>query len=237
MEEAKLTKKERRALAKQEKQKERQKNQNVQRLKKWTALVLVLLLVALGGYKFWKWINTPLDVPNDTFSIAENDHVKGNPDASNVIIEYSDFQCPACASYLPALKEVVGSRDDVMLVYRHFPLSQIHSNAFDAAKAAEAAGKQDKFWEMHDILFDKQGEWEGLGNPIDKFSEYASKIGMDEEKFKSDFDSSEIEDKIYTDLTAANAMRLNSTPTFFVNGVKTKLSSNYDGIVKLLEKN
>lgn len=236
MDEEKLTKKEKRALAKEKKQEERQKSQNFQKVKKLTTIVLVVLALGFGAFKFWKWINTPTGTSVGSLELTESDHVKGNPEAAKTIIEYSDFQCPACAAYSPLVNQVVDSRNDVKLVYRYFPLSQIHPNAVAASKAAEAAGKQDKFWEMHDLLFDKQSDWESLGNPKDKFVEYASELGLDTDKFKVDLGSNEVESKVFADLGQANQMKLNSTPTFFINGEKVRFPVSVEGINQLIDK-
>jgi len=95
--------------------------------------------------------------------LTGDDHYKGNPDAQVVLIEYSDFQCPACRAYIPIITSLIEQfPDDLVVVYRHFPLQSVHANARAAAEASEAAAKQGKFWEFHDILFDKQTEWSRL---------------------------------------------------------------------------
>lgn len=99
----------------------------------------------------------------NSMEVKVNDNVKGSREAKAVLIEYSDFQCPACQVYYPVVKQLTEELgNEILVVYRHFPLTTIHPNALPAAKAAEAAGKQGKFWEMHDMLFDKQSEWSAL---------------------------------------------------------------------------
>src|SRR5690606_20420980 len=109
------------------------------------------------------------------------DNVLGNPDAKVVIFEYGDYQCPGCASAAPILDEVTQKySDNVALVYRHFPLSTIHPNARAAAAAAEAAGLQDKYWQMHNKLYASQNEWGNLSGAqrTDMFEVYARELGL-----------------------------------------------------------
>ena len=106
-------------------------------------------------------------------------------------------------------------------VYRHFPLTQIHKNAQISAQAAEAAGIQDKFWQMHDKLFETQTQWQGLADPKETFAKYSEDLGMDKEKFVADLDSQVVKDIVANDALAANQNRIGGTPTFYVNGVVT----------------
>lgn len=146
-------------------------------------------------------------------------HVKGSGPVT--IVEFSDLQCPACRAVQEPLKQLLAANEGkVKFVYRHFPLTTIHKNALVASHAVEAAHKQGKFWEMHDILFDKQTEWEKDGNAAEKFSLYAKDLGLDVEVFKKDMDSQEVKDAVTEDNLAATRYRLTGTPTFFVNGVQ-----------------
>ena len=155
-----LTKRERRMLAKEDKQKEREKSAKAGKIKKFTAWLLIIAALLFGGYKLVKWINTPQDEQAPaTVTLGENEWSKGNPQADVILIEYSDFQCPACKTYYPLIRrlsEELG--DELRIVYRHLPLVSIHKNAIVAASAAEAAGRQGKFWEMQDKLFDNQNK-------------------------------------------------------------------------------
>jgi protein-disulfide isomerase len=154
-----------------------------------------------------------------TTAITTADWVKGNPDAKVTLIEYSDFQCPACLSYVPIIKELVSEfGNDIQFVYRHFPLKGTHPNAAPAARAAEAAGQQGKFWEMHDQLFNNQTSWAGLFSAKKSFITYAEKIGLDINQFETDYDSKEIIKKVDDQYESALAIGLNSTPSFLING-------------------
>jgi protein-disulfide isomerase len=155
-------------------------------------------------------------------AITENDWVKGNRDASVALIEYSDFQCPACASYFPIVTQLVQNfGDDIAFVYRHFPLRQ-HANAEIAGQAAEAAGKQGKFFEMHDLIFENQSFWENQSKSKaqDTFEIYASQLGLDINKFNIDRESEATVEKVKNDFQSGVRAGVNATPTFFLNGEK-----------------
>lgn len=157
----------------------------------------------------------------DSTEAQADDWVKGSARAGVTLIEYGDFQCPACRSYASVVKELNETfPDQLRIVYRHFPLTQIHRNALPSARAAEAAGAQGKFWEMHDLLFEKQGLWSNEGRVDEIFLDYAKSLGLDEAKFKGDYDSSMVRDRIQAHLAGANAIGLNSTPSFLLNGKK-----------------
>lgn len=172
----------------------------------------------------------------ETLVLKESDQVKGEANAPVTIIEYSDFQCPACAAYQPILKQLLADPDSgIRFAYRHFPLSNIHRNAELAARAAEAAGKQGKFWEMHDTLFENQKSWAEASSARSVFAEYANKIGLDISKFESDLDSVEVKEKVYTDAESGNALTVRGTPTFFVNGTKIKNPQSYEEFVSIIK--
>ena len=154
-------------------------------------------------------------------AILDSDNVKGNKNAKITIIEYSDFQCPACNAYFPILKQINDEfSKDILFVYRHFPLKQIHKNAESAARASEAAKEQGKFWEMHDMIFVNQSVWAEDKNAKDIFIKYAKNLELDANKFKADIDSQKIKDKVNSDYQGGFQASVNSTPSFFLNGNK-----------------
>lgn len=234
--EQKLTKKERRELAKEVKAKAREKVERSKTLRNWVIGLLFVAGLFYGGYKLVNWIKTPQDSAPVSVELSGNEWSKGNQEAQVILVEYSDFQCPACKSYYPIVKKITEDfGQDVRFVYRHLPLVSIHKNAFSAARAAEAAGAQDKFWEMHDKLFENQDIWVGDASPEDKFEQYADEIGLDVEKFKADYDSDEVKNNINSDLTAANSLRLNSTPSFILNGKKIENPRSFEDFKSMLE--
>ena len=181
------------------------------------AAVLVLLAVL---FFVWKLTLTPKVPQKANIAITAADHAKGNKKAAAILVEYSDLQCPACKAYYPVVKAVFEKNKDKMyFVYRHFPINQ-HQYAFPAARAAEAAARQGKFWEMHDLLFEKQEDWSKTKNIDAQLLRYAKKLKLDEKKFTSDYDSTAVKNKVVKDQESGVQFTVNSTPTFFLNGVQ-----------------
>lgn len=146
-------------------------------------------------------------------------HVKGNPEAETVLVEYSDFQCPACGQFYPYVKEILETHgDSIRFEYRHFPLINIHPYAVPAARAAEAAGQQGKFFEMHDMLFENQSTWANSSNPNAYFTQYAEELGLDVNLFERHLNSSVIAGAIEDSFDDARSRGFSSTPTFLLNG-------------------
>ena len=153
-------------------------------------------------------------------NVNADDHLKGNPRAATTIIEYGDFQCPACATFSPQMKTLMGTvSDTVRLVFRHFPLPQ-HDKAIPAAYAAEAAALQGKFWEMHDLLYEKQGEW--TSKPVAEITAtlktYAEQLKLDIAQFERDFASEAVAARIQRDVQTGNAAGVSGTPSLFLDG-------------------
>jgi len=163
--------------------------------------------------------------------VVIQDHVKGNAEASVTLTEYSDFQCPACAQFYTILKGVMEEHgDSIRFEYKHFPLISIHPNALPAARAAEAAGQQGAFFQMHDMLFDNQTTWSPIASPDVYFIKYAEELGLDVAEFKRHSDSSVINDAVMTNFKEAQGLNLRSTPTFFLNGEMMAFESYEDFI-------
>ena len=163
----------------------------------------------------------------DKGEITRPDSIKRGPDDAKVkITEFLDFQCPACANAHPMMGQVLAERGDKFeFIIRNFPLSNIHANADNAARAAEAAHLQGKYWEMYDKLFATQKDWSAASKSKDTFSTYAKELGLNVEQFSRDFDDQKVVDRIKLDKGDGNALNVNSTPTFFINDEK------YDGDV------
>lgn len=150
--------------------------------------------------------------------VDESDHIRGDKNAKITVIEYSDFECPACVAAAPVVKElIVGYEGKVRFVSRSFPLPQ-HKLARAASYAAEAAGVQGKFYEMSDVINERKSEWALEKDPTGKFKEYANGIGLDVEKFSADMNSEMIKNKVTRDEQNAYDLQLFQTPSFFIDG-------------------
>jgi hypothetical protein len=142
----------------------------------------------------------------------ERDHVRGPAEATVTLVEYGDFQCPYCGRAEPIVRELL-TDDDLRYVWRHLPLTDVHPQAQLAAQAAEAAGLQGKFWEMHDLMFTQQDHLR-----IADLLRYAGELGLDQDKFHDDMMQTICKDRITADLESADLSGVSGTPTFFING-------------------
>lgn len=206
----------------------------------WLVIALVIIGSVFGIIKLAsksQVSNSGSDTSALTVSaINDNENVKGNKEATTTLIEYSDFQCPACGSYYPILKKISEDMgEQVRLAYRHFPLPQ-HKNAKLAATVAEASGKQGKFWEMHDLIFQNQSDWSEEKNAAIIFAKYAQDLNLDLARFQIDIASDEIKAKIENDYKSGVKAGVNSTPSFFLNGKKLNNPRNYDEFKNAIEQ-
>lgn len=207
---------------------------NMKLLKKYYWIFLVVLFLAGVGI-FLKIAYTPTPGSENVTltAVSANDQVKGATESAHVLVEYSDFQCPACAAYQPLVKKLLEDKgSEFLLVYRHFPLMTIHKHAELAARVAEAAGKQEKFWEMHDRLFATQTEWSKETNAQEFFLNLAKELGLNLDQFKNDLESEEVKSKVRNDIASGQAARVQGTPTFFVNGRQLSNPRSYDDLEK-----
>ncbi len=186
--------------------------------------IVAVLSVLILGYAVFFLGKSPAGTsePADLSVLVRPDSNKIASDSAKVtIVEFGDYQCPACAVANPVVKQLVEEyQGRINFVFRHFPLPQ-HQHAMVAAKAAEAAGEQGKFWQMHHLLYENQTKWENSQSPSEIFTQYAREIGLNEEQFKQSLNSDKFFDKINGDRNDGNTIGVNSTPTFYINGVKT----------------
>lgn len=151
----------------------------------------------------------------------------GSSSAKVKLVEFSDFQCPACKSAEPAIKQtLLKYSDDLQFIYRHFPLPQ-HTHAKQAATLAEAAGEEGKFWEMHDKIFETQSQWSNLSDTDATafFLVLAKELGLNEDNLRQALKENTFKSKIDSDIAEGQSLGVNSTPTFFLNGKKLNLKS------------
>ncbi len=163
----------------------------------------------------------------------DDDPIKGDPDAEVTVIEFSDFQCPFCSKFytqtLSQLEENYIDTGKINFVFRDLPLDSLHPNARPAHIAAECADEQKKFWDYHDILFEKQSQWQRLPSAElqTTLSQYASDLGLQTVNFESCLESKEIADEVNSDALAASSLGITGTPSFFIGNEE-------DGFVKLV---
>ena len=189
------------------------------------AISILGLLVAVSNESKVKVenINTNDIQSGNDESGGIGDNIFGKADAKVTLIEYGDYQCPPCASIQPIVKSVVEQYNDkIRFIFRHFPIASMHPNAKAASGAAEAAGLQGKYWDMHYKLYENQNKWSGLSGSerTNFFVNYAKELGLDESKFKSDFASNEVLKKINYDMALGVKAGVEGTPSIFLNGVK-----------------
>ena len=148
--------------------------------------------------------------------VSDKDHIQGEANAIIELVEYGDYQCPYCGMAYPVIKNIQKKfGKDLKFVFRNFPLSKIHPHAKLAAIAAEASDKQERFWEMHDIIFENQ---KNLSNSF--LIAYANEVGLDIFQFKTDMNDETLIKKIESDFESGLRSGVNGTPSFFVNGEK-----------------
>lgn len=167
--------------------------------------------------------NTIQGVSEKSGDIA--DHAYGKVDSKVVLIEYGDFQCPGCGNAHPIVKKLTEKyKNQMVFVFRNFPITSKHPNARAAAAAAEAAGLQEKYWDMHNKIFESQNTWGNLGaNERTKFFvDYAGELGLDKDRFTTDLTSSKVNQKISFDQAVGKKAGAEATPTFLLNGKKVE---------------
>jgi len=155
------------------------------------------------------------------------DHVFGSTAQKVTLIEYGDFECPACKAIHPTVKELKDTyKDKLTFIFRNYPLTTLHPNAVASSSAAEAAGLQGKFFEMHDLLYDNQTAWQartvGAGKAQPLLESYAQTLGLNMATFKKDVIGKTVADKINRDRQTGGDFGVNATPTFFLNGKKVE---------------
>ena len=185
-------------------------------------LLIGIVVIALGFFAL-VWFK---GAPQDTTNVVIGEYspfTKGPSTAKVKITEYADFQCPSCAAMAPTVEDLLAKYpNDIELTFKHFPLTQIHRRALLAAKVSEAAGKQGKFFEMHDKLFIGQSMWASNSKADEIFVGYATELGLDIEQFKTDLKDATIAAKIKSDQAEGIKNDVQGTPTFFVNGLKVE---------------
>lgn len=180
--------------------------------------VLIVAVLVIGGFVTFSGKS------NSNVALGGIDESKGHkigPDNATVkIVEFGDFQCPACA--LAAVnfeKAQADNAEKVQIIFRHFPLPN-HRNGMNSSLAAEAAAAQNNFWQMLELLYVNQPRWENLDNPLDTFVNYAKELNLNIDQFKQDYQNPEIKKIVEADRDYGLSLNVDSTPTFYLNKVK-----------------
>jgi protein-disulfide isomerase len=207
--------------------------------KQFWAVIAVIVLVFVGVAVFNSSKSDNGGGSGDTK--AATSHVKGAGTSGVTLVEYGDFQCPYCQQYYPTVQQVLADYgDQLKFQFVNFPLTSLHQNAFAASRAAEAAGKQGKFWEMYDQLYqnnDPNGRtgWVASNAPTSFFNQFAQQIGLNQEQFKKDYASAAVNNAVNADLAKGNKLKVDSTPTFYLDGKKITVTNSVDEFKKVID--
>jgi protein-disulfide isomerase len=187
-------------------------------------IITAVLFAAFGSgagmwYRSSKQAVQPPPVVKNISPGAQPPHVRGSQPAPVTLKEFGDFQCPPCAALHPELKRIeadYGQR--LRVIFRHLPITQCHPHALDAARAAEVAALQGKFWEMHDWLYEQQKTWDKASDARTLFINQARSLGLDAARFTTDMDSMGVNTRIRLDTERADSLGVSGTPSLFLNG-------------------
>jgi protein-disulfide isomerase len=238
MDEHKLTKKEKKELRRlewQDKAKTEARNAKIKKFSIWAGVILIVLIV--GGVLVAAISSPSSSTPNITITpVSARDISEGNSKAKVTLVEYADFQCPACAAYHPVVNQLLDAyKNKIFYVYRMFPLEQAHPNALISAQAAYAAYKQGAFFSYDDLLFSKQNDWATLQDPTTVFTDYAKSLKLDMNKFTTDLNSDATKKYVKDSENQALTEGVNQTPSFFINGQLIQNPNSIDGFKTLID--
>lgn len=200
-------------------------------------IILIGIVVIFAGLLIFNKQGSNTSESSDSKAKLTN-HTTGKGTSGVTLTEYGDFQCPACLQYYPLVQQVKQMYGDkITFQFRHFPLVQIHPYALLSARAAEAAGLQGKFFEMHDLLYENQQTWSSSSSPSQIFEDYASQLSLNIEKFKKDSASESVNRTVQADLSEAQRLGYESTPTFEINGKKIEENpTTIEGFQELIDE-
>ena len=199
--------------------------------KQFWGVIIIVILAMVGLFVF-----TGKSNKTTSSSAQPTNHVIGGGTKHVSLVEYGDFQCPFCGQYYPTLKQITDTyKQDITFQFRHFPITSLHQNAFAASRAAEAAGKQGKFFEMYDALYQTQQSWSSSNAPQSTFEQYAAQLKLDVTKFRADYTSGEVNDAINADMAAGNKLGVQGTPTFFLDGKQVQINNTVEAFKKAID--
>jgi protein-disulfide isomerase len=172
-----------------------------------------------------------MNAPNLRLPVSKRDHIQGRSDASVTLVEYGDYECPHCGRAYGIIKKIQETLGDQMrFVFRNFPLRQLHPHAEIAALAAEAAGSQGKFWEMHDMLYENRTALDS-----ESLASYAAKLGLDTKRFIEEINQKKHADRIIEDRRSGLRSGVNGTPTFYINDIRYDGSLDFEPLLNAIQ--
>lgn len=206
--------------------------------KQFWGIILVIVLVLVGVFVF----TSHKDNGSSSGAISgTTNHVEGKGSTGVTLVEYGDYQCPYCQEYYSTVKQVETQYDSqITFQFRNFPLTSIHQNAFAAARAAEAAAKQGKFWQMHDLLYENNDPngasgWVASNTPTTYFNQFATQLGLNLAQFQTDYASEAVNTAINADMAEGNKLGITGTPTFYLDGKQVQVADSVDSFQKLID--
>lgn len=198
-------------------------------------IVVAIVLAAGAGYFLTRDRSVMSSAPVGAVVALQGGHSIGPQKAPLTLVEFGDYECPTCGIYNPIVHEVLNRFPQIRFEFHHFPLVNLHRNALAAATAAEAAGDQNHFWEMHDLLFQHQKDWENSAAPNEIFIAYAAQLGLDTNQFQRDLQSPAIGQRITEDVTRALDAKVPATPTFLINGQIVNTPKTVEEFTQLIQ--
>ncbi len=202
-------------------------------------VIILAVAVAAGAAVF---LSREPEAPSETnaapltVEIKGGGHFRGPENAEVTLVEFGDYQCPSCGAYHPFVQEILNRYPkQVRLEFHQFPLISIHPNAMAAAKAAEAAGEQGHYWEMHDLLFEHQAQWSTQPDPKPYFAAMANRIGINGTILVQNMESPRLVQRILDDVERGNQAKIPATPTFLINGQQVPIKASVEDFVQVIE--
>ena len=206
--------------------------------KQFVIVLAIIVLLFLGIFSISNHKNTKV-------SSSPSSHIEGLDKSGVSLIEYGDYQCPYCGEYYSTVKQVQAQyNNEISFQFVNFPLTSIHQNAFAGARAAEAANLQGKFWQMHDLLYEENqvyydsnqsaSTWINSSNPLTQFDQYARQLGLNVSKFNTDYASNQVDNVINADENKGNALGVDATPTFYLDGKQIQVDNSVSSFTKFI---
>ncbi|GAC1502704.1 MAG: DsbA family protein [Candidatus Saccharimonadales bacterium] len=201
--------------------------------KQFLGVIVIITLIFIGIFTF---TGKKSDTGNKASSSSTlTQHTQGLGSTGVTLTEYGDYECPYCSQYYPIVKQVQAEyNQQIKLQFRNFPLVNLHRNAFAAARAAEAAGLQNKYWEMHDLLYESQQQWSSANDATSIFQQFASQLKLNINKYNTDFGSGKVNDLINADTAEGTKLGVTGTPTFYLDGKMVTINQSLASFEKVI---